>query len=87
MARIKGRFDLSTGKSLVTISYHDPRLLYQDWRTYAYGQNGQGHFEIFAPVGDVTLNFRSGDKAGELLLKDLKAHETREVELSFDPKP
>ena len=83
LARIRGRVLLLPDQKPARVSYHDPMSLYSEWNVLS---DAEGNFEIFAPEGDMTLKFKSEDKIGELLLKDLKGHETREVELKFEEK-
>lgn len=83
MARIQGHVVLPPGAKSATVSYHDPLSFYGDWRV---NTNAEGKFEIFTPIGDVTMNFQYEDKTSALLIKDLKGHETRTVELDFEKK-
>jgi hypothetical protein len=86
LARVMGRVLLPPGEQTARVSYYNPRSsrMYSDWTVPT---DAEGNFEIFVPTGDVILNFQSGNANGTQTLKDLKAHETREVEYSFEQKP
>lgn len=60
------------------ISYHDPRSVYGDW-TVSPDENG--HFEIFAPPGDVTLTIVTNKQRSQMVVTGLKAQETREIQV------
>ena len=59
-----------------SVWYHDPRSINADWRVET---DAAGSFEIFAPAGEVTVDVETGGKRSQVVLKGLKAHETREI--------
>lgn len=62
----------------VRISYDDPRSSFGTWSVVP---DANGHFEIFAPPGDITLNIEGMGRRRTVLVPGLKAQETREIQV------